>query len=36
MSNDIFYWEFNASTQLALCFGILSMSDDITSMSGFV
>ena len=31
-----FNWEFDASTQLAMCFGILSMSDDITSMIGFV
>lgn len=33
----MFYnWEFDVSTQLAMCSGVLSKSADITSMIGFV
>ena len=33
----MFYnWEFDFSTQLAMCSGILSMSVEVTSMIGFV
>ena len=33
----MFYnWEFDVSTQLAMCSGVLSMSVDITTLVGFV